>query len=69
MGYRRRGKDIKMNKNVAVILAGGQGERFNTNLPKQFAKIAGKSTIEHTIDIFEEHELIDEIRLKDEGEK
>lgn len=48
-------------KNIAVILAGGKGERFDTTLPKQFAKIAGKSVIEHTIDIFEKHEKIDEI--------
>lgn len=48
-------------KNIAVILAGGKGERFDSTLPKQFAKVAGKSVIEHTIDIFEKHEKIDEI--------
>lgn len=52
-----------MTKNIAIILAGGKGERFNANIPKQFAKVAGKSVIEHTIDCFEEHELIDEIAV------
>lgn len=50
-------------KNIAVILAGGKGERFDSSLPKQFAKLAGKSVIEHTIDIFENHEKIDEIAI------
>jgi len=31
------------------------------SIPKQFIKIAGKTIIEHTVDIFENHELIDEI--------
>lgn len=50
-------------KNIAVILAGGKGERFDSTLPKQFAKVAGKTVIEHTIDIFEKHEKIDEITI------
>lgn len=50
-------------KNIAIILAGGKGVRFNANMPKQFAKVAGKSVIEHTIDSFEQHEMIDEIAI------
>ncbi len=50
-----------MRKNVAIILAGGEGERFKSNIPKQFLKLSGKTVIERTIDIFEKHELIDEI--------
>ncbi|HEF9829265.1 TPA: NTP transferase domain-containing protein, partial [Campylobacter coli] len=37
-----------MRKNIAVILAGGSGSRFGLNFPKQFAKLAGKTIIEHT---------------------
>jgi len=48
-------------KNVAVILAGGVGSRFGLEIPKQFAKLTGKSIIEHTIDVFQQHSLIDEI--------
>lgn len=48
-------------KNIAVILAGGSGSRFGMDIPKQFAKLAGKTIIEHTIEVFEKHNLIDEI--------
>lgn len=48
-------------KNIAVILAGGTGKRLGESIPKQFLKIAGKKVIEHTIDVFEKHPLIDEI--------
>jgi len=50
-----------MKKNIAIILAGGSGSRFGLNIPKQFAKIAGKTLIEHTVDIFQHNPLIDEI--------
>lgn len=50
-------------KNIAIILAGGKGERFGSSLPKQFIKLAGQRVIEHTIDIFESNELIDEIYI------
>jgi len=52
-----------MRKNVAIILAGGEGKRLKSNIPKQFLKLSGKTVIEHTIDIFEKHELIDEIYI------
>lgn len=47
--------------NVAIILAGGSGLRLGSELPKQFLQIAGKQVIEHSIDAFESHALIDEI--------
>ena len=50
-----------MSKNIAVILAGGSGSRFGLNIPKQFAKVAGKTLIEHTLDTFQNSDLIDEI--------
>ena len=48
-------------KNIAIILAGGSGSRFGLNIPKQFAKVAGKTLIEHTLDTFQKNRLIDEI--------
>ncbi len=48
-------------KNIAIILAGGSGSRFGLNIPKQFAKVAGKTLIEHTLDTFQKSDLIDEI--------
>jgi len=50
-----------MAKNIAIILAGGSGSRFGLNVPKQFAKVAGKTLIEHTLDIFQKNKQIDEI--------
>jgi 2-C-methyl-D-erythritol 4-phosphate cytidylyltransferase len=50
-------------KNIAIILAGGSGNRFGLNTPKQFVKLAGKTIIEHTIDAFEQCDLIDEIAI------
>jgi ribitol-5-phosphate 2-dehydrogenase (NADP+) / D-ribitol-5-phosphate cytidylyltransferase len=52
-----------LKKNVAIILAGGTGERFGADIPKQFVKLAGKPIIYHTIEAFEKHPLVDEIFL------
>lgn len=49
--------------NIAVILAGGSGTRFGSELPKQFVKIAGKTVLEHTTDVFEINSQIDEITI------
>ncbi|GAH86963.1 unnamed protein product, partial [marine sediment metagenome] len=35
-----------MRKNVTIILAGGEGKRFKSNIPKQFLKLSGKTVIE-----------------------
>jgi 2-C-methyl-D-erythritol 4-phosphate cytidylyltransferase len=48
-------------RNIAVILASGSGIRFGTSTPKQFLKLAGKTVLEHTLDVFERHPAIDEI--------
>ena len=47
--------------NIAVILAGGVGSRLGLDKPKQFMKMAGKTILEHTVDVFHKHENIDEI--------
>lgn len=48
-------------KNYAVILASGTGTRFGGDTPKQFVKLAGKTVLEHTLDVFERSKVIDEI--------
>ena len=50
-------------RNVAVILAGGSGQRFGAELPKQFLPLAGKTVIEHSVEAFERCESIDEIAV------
>ena len=49
--------------NIAVILAGGSGQRFGTTLPKQFLPLAGKTVIEHSIGAFERCDAIEEIAV------
>lgn len=50
-------------KNIAIILAGGTGNRLNAGIPKQFIKLAGKTIIEHTLYTFQKNEYIDEIAI------
>ncbi|WP_199741465.1 2-C-methyl-D-erythritol 4-phosphate cytidylyltransferase [Helicobacter sp. MIT 05-5293] len=50
-------------KNYAIILASGVGSRYGGSVPKQFSKIAGKSILEHTIEVFEKATQINEIIL------
>jgi 2-C-methyl-D-erythritol 4-phosphate cytidylyltransferase len=50
-------------RNIAVILAGGVGNRMGDNIPKQFFKVAGKTVMEHTVAVFERNSLIDEIAI------
>lgn len=49
--------------NIAVILAGGVGSRLGLGRPKQFMKVAGKTVLEHTVEVFQRHSQIDEIVL------
>jgi len=49
--------------NIAVILAGGSGQRFGSALPKQFLPLAGKTVIEHSVEAFEQCAAIDEIAV------
>ena len=52
-----------MKRNIAVILAGGVGSRLGMSTPKQFFKVAGKMVVEHTVDVFERNQHIDEIAI------
>ncbi len=49
--------------NIAVILAGGAGNRMQSVLPKQFLEVKGKPVIAYAIDAFEGHPAIDEIAV------
>jgi 2-C-methyl-D-erythritol 4-phosphate cytidylyltransferase / 2-C-methyl-D-erythritol 2,4-cyclodiphosphate synthase len=46
-------------KNVALIVAAGNGERAGLGLPKQFARLGGKALVAHAVDAFALHTNID----------
>lgn len=47
--------------NVAIILAGGMGQRMQQEIPKQFLNIEDKPLIIYTLEAFENHPQVDAI--------
>ena len=48
--------------NIAVIFAGGSGQRMHTQgKPKQFLELNGKPIIIYTLELFDNHPMIDAI--------
>lgn len=51
-------------KNVsAIVLAAGMGSRMNSDVPKQYLEIGGKTILEHTLEVFQNSDVIEEIIL------
>jgi 2-C-methyl-D-erythritol 4-phosphate cytidylyltransferase len=49
--------------NIAVVLAGGTGNRMGASVPKQFMHVLGKPVIVYTLEVFESHPDIDAIEV------
>lgn len=49
--------------NIAVILAGGQGNRMGLDIPKQFYSVHGKPILIYTLEEFQRHPQIDAIEV------
>ena len=47
--------------NIAIIIAGGSGQRVNQDIPKQFINVDDKPILIHTLEEFQKHPQIDEI--------
>ena len=47
--------------NVALIIAGGMGERMHQDMPKQFLSVNDKPIIVYTMECFQNHPDIDAI--------
>lgn len=47
--------------NVAILLAAGQGKRMNSTTNKQYMHLFDKPILAYTLEVFENHPLIDEI--------
>lgn len=53
-----------MMDNVAIIFAGGIGKRMNSgDIPKQFLEVDGKPILIYTMEVFQQHDLVDGIIL------
>ncbi|MFJ6937846.1 SDR family NAD(P)-dependent oxidoreductase [Streptomyces sp. NPDC101132] len=50
-------------RTIAVVLAGGTGQRVGLAIPKQLVKIAGRTILEHTLAVFEETASVDEVMV------
>lgn len=48
-------------KKVALIFAGGTGQRMGAEVPKQFMKVQGREIIVHTLEKFDVNDNIDDI--------
>lgn len=51
-GYFHKGIARLSNKLWAVIPAGGRGQRFGSQMPKQYMSIAGRPVLDHVLDVF-----------------
>jgi len=49
--------------NIALIMAGGVGERTNQNIPKQFLNVYDKPIIIYTLEAFQNHPDVDSIMV------
>lgn len=50
-------------KKVVIIVAGGSGQRMNSDIPKQFLVVRDLPVLMHTISLFERYDKSMEIRL------
>lgn len=49
--------------NVSVILAGGTGSRLNADIPKQYLEVQNKPVIVHTLEVFQNTDIIDAVEV------
>ena len=52
-----------MSLNIAVILAGGTGNRLGAEIPKQYVEVLGKPLLVWTLELYERSPLIDAIEV------
>ena len=49
--------------NIAMIIAGGSGQRMSQDIPKQFINVYDKPVIVYTLEAFQKHPNIDAIEV------
>ena len=50
-----------MSRTVAIIVAGGSGQRAGGAVPKQFAQVGGRSLVERAANSFRSHPLVEHV--------
>lgn len=54
---------MENEKNVAIVLAAGQGKRMNSSVPKQYLLLGDRPVLFYALDTFQKSNKIDEIIL------
>ena len=52
-----------MKKCSALIVAAGRGERFGSNVPKQYQMLNQKMIIQYSMETFSKHRLINSVKV------
>lgn len=52
-----------MGRNIAIIIAGGSGQRMGQDIPKQFINVYDKPVLIYTLESFQRHPQIDAIEV------
>ena len=55
--------EIKIMANIALLIAGGSGNRMHQDIPKQFITVNERPVIVYTLEAFEKHPEIDAIAV------
>ncbi len=56
-------KDMDHQKNIAIVLSAGQGNRMNSDIPKQYMDLCGMPVIAWSLKAFQEFDAVDEVIL------
>ncbi|AHM57190.1 2-C-methyl-D-erythritol 4-phosphate cytidylyltransferase IspD [Peptoclostridium acidaminophilum DSM 3953] len=56
-------KEGRRQMNIALIIAGGSGQRMHQDIPKQFLNVQDKPVIIYTMEVFQRHPEIDGIEV------
>ncbi|UCC78950.1 MAG: 2-C-methyl-D-erythritol 4-phosphate cytidylyltransferase [Candidatus Zixiibacteriota bacterium] len=54
---------MKTARNIAIVIAGGEGKRFGDKLPKQYHDLGGRPVMTYCLDLFERSDMINEVVL------
>lgn len=52
-----------MKRNIAIVLAAGQGKRMNSSIPKQYLLLGDRPVLFYALETFQKTDVIDEIIL------